>query len=175
MAFSSTLPTRTDLPYTAYNIDWAVGSIGSNIREDVMLVQALLRIFYYESSVAQPPPESTGPITVDGRCGPITRAHIVHFQRLAAEKGYPVHQDGAFDPYRAGGQVSTLTKSRYSMELLNNGCYSADKRNSTRFHKDLPIRDDIPVTLRSALKTHKQTAKQYSYAPTQTVPATGGA
>lgn len=175
MAFSTTLPTRHEQPYTAYNVDWAVGAIGSNMREDVMLVQALLRIVYYESLVLESPAESTGSIAVDGLCGPITRAHIVHFQRQAAERGYPVHQDGSFDPFRAGGKVSRLTSSRYCMELLNNGCYSADKENGTRFHKDLPLRDDIPVALRAALKTQKTEARQYTYAPPQTVPTTGGA
>jgi len=174
MAFSTTLPTQHDLPYTAYNIDWPVGLLGSNVSEDVMLVQALLRILFYEQQQIEPPAESTGVIAVDGLCGPITRAHIKHMQVAAVQKGHKVVVDGTFDPFRAGGQLSTKSRSHYAMELLNNGCYNGDKAEGSRYHKDLPSRADIPSALRNALKTVRQTPKKYARPGGVTVPETGG-
>ncbi|MDI3382288.1 peptidoglycan-binding protein [Xenophilus aerolatus] len=177
MAFTTTATGNTG-PIDVYNIDWSVGLIGSNIREDVMLVQALFRILYYElmgfNDNTQPPPDEPGVIEVDGLIGPVTRRHIKHFQAQMAARGTKVTQDGSFDPFRAENQLSTRTHSRYSLELLNNGClFFCEKQGLDNF-SNLPNRADMPAPLRAALKTRKKTARQYVYVP-QTVPTTGGA
>ncbi|MBS0428105.1 MAG: peptidoglycan-binding protein [Proteobacteria bacterium] len=179
MAFTAVLTTQSSQPFPAYNVDWAVGRIGSNARDDVMLVQALLRIFYYElmgfTDVGfEPPPNATDPIAVDGRIGPITQSHIVHFQSQIAAKGSPTTQDGIFDPFRGPGQLSTITHSRYSLDALNSGCNHFCNKQGIDNYRNLPNRQDVPAALRAALRTHKSTAAQYTYVP-QTVPTTGGA
>lgn len=48
MAFTTTARSQSEGVVNFYNIDWPVGRIGNNIHDDVMLVQALFKIFYYE-------------------------------------------------------------------------------------------------------------------------------
>lgn len=179
MAFSTTLIGRDGTPQIAYNIDWSVGRIGSNTREDVMLVQALFKIFYYEllgfNHGMDPPAGQTEVIVVDGYYGPITQKHITHFQTQAIALGQKVMPDGIFDPFRAPGASSTLSKSRYALDLLNNGCSNSCKEQAIDNYTNLPNRADMPQLLRSALKKVKKTASKYTYVEPQTVPTTGGA
>ncbi|MBB3639975.1 MULTISPECIES: peptidoglycan-binding domain-containing protein [Variovorax] len=179
MAFSTPLIGKSGDLLTAYNIDWSVGRIGSNTREDVMLVQALFKIFYYEllgfNHDLDPPPGQTEVIVVDGYYGPITQKHITHFQAQAIALGQKVLPDGIFDPFRAPGASSTLSKSRYALDLLNNGCANCCKEQGIDNYTNLPNRADMPLLLRSALKKVKKTASKYTYVAPQTVPTTGGA
>jgi hypothetical protein len=146
-----------------YNLDWSVGRIGSNVREDVMLAQALLRIVFYEleGKGGLLPPLGADGIAVDGWIGPSTLRHIAHFQDQAAAKGQNVLRDGSFDPFRKQTQLSTISKTRYAIELLNNFCANSCDTNHMRNFDDLPVRDDVPLPLRNALKTSKKTAAQY--------------
>ncbi|WP_198088995.1 peptidoglycan-binding domain-containing protein [Variovorax sp. E3] len=179
MAFSTSFIGTSGNPRLAYNIDWSVGLIGSNTREDVMLVQALLRIFYYElmgfNDGFDPPPGETEVIAVDGAKGPITQRHIVHFQQQAIARGSNLRADGIFDPFRAVGASSTLSKTRYALDLLNNGCANLCDRQGIDNYTNLPNRQDVPQLLRSALKRVKKTANKYTYVAPVIVPATGGA
>ena len=179
MAFSTPPIGKSRDLLTAYHIDRAVGRIGSNTREDVMLVQALFKIFYYEllgfNHDLDPPPGQTEVIVVDGYYGPITQKHITHFQAQAIALGQKVLPDGIFDPFRAPGASSTLSKSRYALDLLNNGCANCCKEQGIDNYTNLPNRADMPLLLRSALKKVKKTASKYTYVAPQTVPTTGGA
>lgn len=179
MAFTTTATRKSGGVANAYNIDWSVGLIGSNIREDVMLVQALFRIFYYElmgfNDDMDPPPDEPAVIAVDGIIGPATRRHIKHFQGQMVAQGYRVVQDGSCDPFRAQGQLSTVTHSTYTLELLDIQCFNLCTKQGINNYDNLPNRDDMPAPLRAALKTRKKTARQYTYVAPQTVPTTGGA
>ncbi|QGW80602.1 peptidoglycan-binding protein [Variovorax paradoxus] len=168
MAFSTPVIGSSGRLLTAYNIDWSVGHIGSNTREDVMLVQALFKIFYYElmgfNHDFDPPPDQTEVIVVDGYKGPITQKHITHFQGQMIARGQKVLADGIFDPFRAPGASSTVSKSRYALDLLNNGCGNFCEEQGIDNYSNLPNRQDMPQLLRSALKRVKKTASKYSYA-----------
>ncbi|QFZ82010.1 MULTISPECIES: peptidoglycan-binding domain-containing protein [Variovorax] len=178
MAFSTPFIGKTGNSLIAYNIDWSVGQIGANTREDVMLVQALLKIFYYEllgfNHDHDPPPGETAVIEVDGLKGPITQRHITHFQEQLIARGSHLVPDGIFDPFRKPGAVTTQTKSRYALDLLNNGCANACAEQNVDYYTNLPNRTDMPPLLRSALKRVKKSANKYTYVAV-TVPATGGA
>jgi hypothetical protein len=92
-----------------YDIDAAVGRSwkSKNMRDDTMLVQSLLRIFYYELGGKtdlgvnfEPPAVSTGVLKVDGFIGPQTQGHIEQFLNSMA-KSDPAPgriNDHAFDP-----------------------------------------------------------------------------
>lgn len=166
MAFTTTARSQSEGLVSVYNIDWPVGRIGNNIRDDVMLVQALLRIFYYEmlgfNDGFQPPPGETEVIEVDGYIGPVTRRHIVHFQTQCRERGWVVALDGIFDPYRQQGQQSTVSKTYYTLEALDTLASNCCKLEGANHYTNLPNRDDMPLLLRSALRTHKPTAAKYS-------------
>ena len=166
MAFSTTLIGTSGKLHTTYNSDWSVGRIGSNTREDVMLVQALFKIFYYEllgfNHDFDPPPGATEVIVVDGYYGPVTQKHITHFQEQAIARGRKVLPDGIFDPFREPGASSTISKTRYALDLLNNGCANCCKEQGIDNYTNLPNREDMPTLLRSALKRVKKTASKYA-------------
>lgn len=165
MAFSTTLIGSSGVERRAYNIDWSVGHAASNRPEDVMLVQALFRILYYElmgfNSDFEPPPGEAGVIVVDGIKGPATQRHIVHFQNQVRTRGFKVTLDGVFDPYRAPGALSTISRTRYALDLLNNGTANLCRDNGVDYYDRLPYREDMPLRLRSALQTFKKTADKY--------------
>lgn len=154
---------KTHQTFYLYNVDWAVGRIGGNVREDVMLVQVLLRIVFYElagKGGLTPPPGNDG-IAVDGYYGPVTQRHITQFQDEAAARSQNIKRDGIFDPFRKQGSLSHISHTRYSMELLNNFCSNLCDQNHMKNFDDMLLRDDIPTQLRNALKTVKTTAAQY--------------
>lgn len=168
MAFTSSyVSAKSGKTFGIYNIDWSVGRIGSNLHDDVMLVQALLRIFYYELEDAagpgyEPPPGESG-IDVDGWIGKHTQAHITQFQTQMKAKGYNIMQDGIFDPYRVHSMASTVSKTIYTIDFLNNGCANLCDQKGLNNYDNLANRQDIPQQLRNALKTVKKTANKYKY------------
>lgn len=178
MAFTTTLIGDSGVSRTAYNIDWSVGQIGSNTHVDVMLVQSLFKILYYEllgfNNNFDPPLGQNEVIVVDGLIGPITQKHIALFQEQAIARGKKVMPDGIFDPYRAPGAFSTKSKSNYALDLLNNCCGNYCEDQGIDNFNNLANRQDMPVLLRNALKRVKKTASKYTAAQV-TVPATGGA
>ncbi len=181
MAFTTTVNNKSGGTSDSYNIDWSVGKIGVNRREDVMLVQALFKIYYYQllgfNGGNDPPAGETAVIEVDGIPGPATRRHIVHFQSQMLKRGSNVMLDGNFDPFRNQGQLSTVSKTRYALELLNNGCHLHCKEQGVDYYSNLPNRHDMPLLLRSALQTHKTMADKYRQGwggSDLAVPETGG-
>lgn len=179
MAFSTSLIGDSGIARVAYNIDWSVGQIGSNLKVDVMLAQALLRILNYEllgfNADYDPPPGETGVIAVDGLMGPVTQRHITNFQRQAVSRGYKVMIDGIFDPFRKPGASSTISKSRYAMDLLNNACGNLCLKQGIDNYDRLATREDVPIELSNALKRVKTTANQYGPGQRVTAPTSGGA
>ena len=92
-----------------YTVTASVGEGGTNNREDVMLVQMMLRVASEPSLSILPPGEQ--PLKVDGVCGPITKRHIRHFQTEVRKRfNIPVPStiDGRVDPIRAGS-ANTMT------------------------------------------------------------------
>lgn len=168
MAFTTTARSQSEGIVSVYNIDWPVGRIGNNIHDDVMLVQALFKIFYYEmlgfNDNFEPPPGESEVIKVDGYAGPVTRRHIVHFQTQCKKRGWSVLLDGIFDPFRqpGQGQLSSISKTRYSLDFLNALTRNSCKLEGADNYTTLPNREDVPLLLRNALKTHKSTAAAYS-------------
>ena len=166
MAFTTTARSQSEGVVNFYNIDWPVGRIGNNIHDDVMLVQALFKIFYYEmlgfNDNFEPPPGESEVIKVDGYTGPATLRHIVHFQTQCKKRGASVLLDGIFDPYRQEGQRSTISKTYYALDFLNVQIWNCCKLEGVDYYTALPNREDIPLLLRNALKTCKSTAAAYS-------------
>ena len=170
MAFSTYVidPSDSSRGADRCNVDWSVGRLGVNMREDVMLVQALLDIFYWKlhgltEPTLTPPPEDQG-IEVDGYMGPITQRHITRFQQQCKARGYDVWQDGLFDPFRRAGDLSTRTRTRYAIELLNNACQKYCTAHNATYYGDLfNGQNPYPLLLRNALRTRKDTANQYRH------------
>lgn len=91
-----------------YNVEKAVGKDGANQREDVRLVQYMIRHLYKEKA-------ST--LAVDGFWGYHTARWIAKFQADAKAGGMSIATDGRVD--RAMGTVSSVSKTTYTIVWLN--------------------------------------------------------
>lgn len=110
----------------SYNIDHHVSTFGGGAKVDVMLLQALFRIFYYEYQGyggIDPPGGSSGVIKVDGICGAQLRMHIHHYQNYLMIRGATKTTDGVICPYKKQGMLTTHTHVKYQLEILNAQCY----------------------------------------------------
>ena len=144
------------------NIDRPVGATsGSNRPDDVMLVQALLRLFFYE--IAQKaerrnkPPVGFNGIAVDGKCGPGTQEHLRHFKAVMRQAGFPTLGDGKVDPvpkfWTNAFAATPNRKDYYVLDFLVSNCkrYAiADGRGDLFQFKSRTT--DIPFELRNALE-----------------------
>lgn len=114
---------------------------GGGDEVDVMLLQALFRIFYYEFKFfgsIDPPSGTTGIIKVDGIVGKQTRLHIDHFQQFLKRTGRSTTTDGIIDPFRKQGVDSSHTKQPFQLFSLNGLCLGMALRlNREGVHQDL--------------------------------------
>ena len=153
----------------AYNLDFHVSAFGGGSKVDVMLLQALFRLFYYEyqgSGSIEPPGGSSGVIEIDGICGPQTRMHIHHYQSYLKGQGATMTIDGVICPYKKQGMLTSHTHVKYQLEILNAQCYKlacdcgdeyAHQRIADpKFHSAAEI---YPPALRNALRAPPRMAK----------------
>jgi hypothetical protein len=164
MAFTTTFTSTKNPGETsnAYNVDFSVGAgARGNLPEDIMLVQALLRIVHFETEGLAPPPQDRS-IAVDGMLGPATLRFILNFQRQMQGGGFSVRLDGIFDPFRHQGEMSHLSQTQYALEVLNHTAFSLCRKNGMSGYEELPRRDDIPEELRAALnQPQRELARMY--------------
>jgi hypothetical protein len=132
-----------------FNTDRAVGLSGSNLSIDVKLVQALLRLFYYEMDGANggfPHPRiDPDPPKVDGIIGPFTRRLIAHFQQQQSNKagGVGSARDGSFDAFRGNREQSRIFPVFYSLETLNLRLSNLLVTGGQELHEVLPTQDFV--------------------------------
>jgi len=124
-----------------YNVNMAVGKNAPNRKDDVMLVQYMLKRIYekpvYERA-ALSKPQSV--MVVDGFLGPITIQWITRFQLDARDRfGFRVVIDGRVDR-------STATTT-YTIDHINN----AFKGHYPEIHEKMPVHPDVPAEVRAAL------------------------
>jgi hypothetical protein len=132
-----------------FNVSMAVGSGAPNRRDDVMLVQYLLRSIYSHSANFEPPIERPNgrDMEIDGRFGQTTSKWITHFQReVRNRRGVPIRADGRVDKSDSGG-ISSISQTVYTIIALNKGLQIA---NPEAFAD--PVNDpDCPAELLRAL------------------------
>ena len=105
-----------------YLVEKSVGPGGMNQRDDVQLVQLLLKIATESAPGSpgfQPPGEPM--IEPDGQCGPITQRYIKYFQQEVNRRQNKklIELDGMVDPVRTGAARSSITHSFYTILALN--------------------------------------------------------
>lgn len=167
MAFTTFFRLKTDRVGPAgtdskvYNFDAPVSTFGGGAKVDVMLLQALFRIFYYEFmgfGSIDPPSGTTGVIKVDGIVGTQTRMHIQHFQQDLLRKGQTKTTDGVMDPFKKQGTLTRHTHALYQLQRLNAECLRlAFDNGDTSVHQrmidlDVHAEEIYPPALRSALR-----------------------
>jgi hypothetical protein len=104
-------------PSVFYNVVHAVGKNCPNIRDDVKLVQYLLKILYDKFP---PNCRPNGNMTFDGLCGPVTRNWIIKFQMdFNADNPGMITIDGRVDRIRNKDFVGSISKTQYTLAVLN--------------------------------------------------------
>jgi hypothetical protein len=129
-----------------YNVRESVGPNAANVREDVLLVQYLLRAIYANGVALSIPPLPSGRvILVDGFCGPITNEAILHFQKSVKAKRQAIPTDGRVDRAYPGH------KTRHGLQWTVIFMNFAVRHTRPAVHADLPAASDCPPELREAL------------------------
>jgi hypothetical protein len=125
------------------NVHGSVGQGLSNRRDDVLLVQWLLRQYFSKVTTISPPP---GPmIQVDGSFGRQTGDYIKAFQTGGKAGGHSIAVDGRVD--RAQGVFGALSGTQYTIIHMNNGADGRRPELARRFWTAA----DMPLELRNAL------------------------
>ena len=130
-----------------YNVEAAVGYGGKNLVEDVKVIQFFLqRVFMgiKENKNLKP----WGTMVVDGKCGPITRAWITHYQSELRLHDYNCLVDGKID--RAGNATNTsnwessYSHTNYTIRLLNRTLRKYD----SEVYKNLTTHPMVPADVK---------------------------
>lgn len=93
----------------------------ANRRDDVMLVQYLLKRVYQQGQNCNPPLKDTGAasLKIDGLYGPKTQKAITNFQLEMRRNGRSIATDGCVDPERGDSATSSISKTGYTISWLN--------------------------------------------------------
>jgi hypothetical protein len=148
MARVSLVQTATQGPKNFYNVDAAVGRGAANRRDDVLLVQYMLRENFKLLNTFKRDPFPGGPVEVDGSAGPQTLAAILHFQKTLKKGGSSIATDGRVDPPVNEGTVGSISNTQYTILFLNLGFKDARPQDFPR----LSQATDCPVEIRQRLR-----------------------
>jgi hypothetical protein len=130
-------------PGTIFNVSQNVGPSGWNVREDVMLVQFMLKVAGDGADWAK----GLKPIEPDGYYGPITASWIKAFQEATdTEFASRVFVDYYVDPANESG-VSTVKGTIYTIVFLNLAVFESDKD----LYETMDTSHKTPIHLRFAL------------------------
>jgi hypothetical protein len=124
-----------------YNVSMAVGRNAPNRKDDVMLVQYMLKRIYekpvYKKGTFS---KQQTVMVVDGLCGPITIQWITRFQLDCRNGfGHSIAVDGRVD------RSSELTK--YTIDYINHAFVS----HYPEIWENMSVHPDVPAEVRAAL------------------------
>ncbi len=103
--------------YTSYT-----SSYEPNRKDDVMLVQYLLKRVYQQGHNAQPPlnqQNGTAQLKIDGLYGPKTQRAIEQFQLEMRRNGRNIATDGCVDPELGDSSTASISQTGYTISWLN--------------------------------------------------------
>lgn len=150
---------------TFYNVNFAVGNNAPNKRDDVLLVQWMLKHVYADHPLLSPP--EAKPLKVDGWIGPQTIKWIKAFQADMRRAGRQCALDGRVDSARkAFGAVSKLP---YTILWLNSVFLAANPV----VYADPASDAQAPVELLMALATNTDARGPFEEEP-MAIPSSGG-
>ena len=124
-----------------------------NKRDDVMLVQYLLKRVYQLGYNAEPPlsPSSGAAcLKIDGVYGPNTARAIEQYQLEMQRYGYRIATDGCVDPERGDSEISSISKTVYMISSLNQQFW----RLYPTLAPDIRIDPECPPELKQAVGNH---------------------
>jgi hypothetical protein len=132
-----------------YSVDSSVGASGTNRKEDVLLVQLLLRgLTTAGGGQAAYLPPGLPIIKVDGFSGPQTIAYIKHFatENSKRNNNAPRAKSGRVDPIAPGQSIDPASGGIYLILALN--ITYAQMRGRDR-HNDIQKDPQFPAGLKS--------------------------
>jgi hypothetical protein len=156
--------TQSGRKFQEFNIDFSVGRGGEELPDDIMLVQMLLRIVYFENEISGFPrlTDHEEEIKVNGHTPDLLMyRYIVHFKNQIIKKGVHLHPDKIFDPMRDNDpdKKSTISRTLYAFSRLQNLCANNAPERFGSFAED----ETTPEMLRTALRQTRKTARKYSF------------
>ena len=107
---------------TAKTTNVYTSSYEPNKRDDVMLVQYLLKRVYQQGQNCNPQLNQTSGaavLKIDGFYGPKTARAIEHFQLEMRRNGRSIATDGCVDPEIGDDAYSSISKTGYTISWLN--------------------------------------------------------
>ena len=131
---------------TFYNVSAAVGLGCNNTLEDAKVVQFFLTRVYTTETFKSLKPKGT--MTVDGKCGPITRNWITKFQLDMRNRGNAVMADGIVN--KAGNEnnsdnfTAAISHTNYTVRYMNNVLRKLD----SDVYKTLATNQVVPPDVR---------------------------
>ena len=132
---------------TIYNVGLPVGPGMPNVRDDVMLIQMLIKLANFtRSTPALGPVEASRDIAVDGIFGPQTKRMITAFEDDRKVSGFILVADGVVEPSSKDG--FTGKGILFKIVHLNRSAKNAD----AFAHANLPFSPDTDPHLRRALQ-----------------------
>ncbi len=154
MAFVDTYTVEgSDEEKKFYNVSMAVGLNAPNQRDDVMLVQYMLKRVYEKPVYPKfTLSQQRGEMTVDGICGPVTARWIGHFQTDVRTTGANVLVDWRIDRALAG--MASISGTEYTIHLLND----AFRAHYPDIYENMQGDPDVPPEVRGALLLHSAAA-----------------
>lgn len=153
-----------------YNIDYPIAERG--YKDDVMLLQVLLNIWYFDLADVShplgfvPPAKVRGRLVEDGKMGDQTGELSIHCYGEFVKQGADLTAlwtpgGDQIDPMRQRGERSTLTHKHYFMDFLNEACSRGDVEKNLGRYAFLRWDPSVPELLRNALMRTRATAYQY--------------
>jgi hypothetical protein len=105
----------------AFTVDDPVGNGCTNERNDVLLVQHLLRLAWNDAPASKGfrPASETSPLAVDGVWGPKSAKFLKHFQEECKRRCVQVLSDQRVDPASTGRTRSSNSRTFYTILALN--------------------------------------------------------
>jgi hypothetical protein len=147
MAFVTHYTNKAGEEKVLYNVTMAVGPNAANRRDDVMLVQYMLKRIYerpkYSNFTLSP---QQGTMIVDGLFGPTTARWIRHFQTDVRIAGGNILVDGRIDSDTESG-ISTISETEYTIAFIN----YAFRSHYPEIHAKMPTHPDVPAEVKAAL------------------------
>jgi hypothetical protein len=132
---------------TIYNVHFPVGPSMPNQRDDVLLVQALMKLANFTRfTPALGPVERSRDIAVDGIFGPQTKRMITAFEADRRSAGLLLVADGVVEPSSKDG--FTAKGVLYKIVHLNRSAKNADEFR----YANLPFDPDTHPLLRGSLQ-----------------------
>jgi|SRR5579871_517710 len=131
-----------------YNVDAAVGDGCPNQREDVLLVQYLLKTAMTLPQFADLPgtagKNTSSAVVVDGQWDKEWYVYLRNFQHLVKMHGHSVYVDGRVDPVPLGDRwTGSISQTQYTILYLNNAYAAAHPGDISR----LALAGDCPAEL----------------------------